>query len=296
MLSREHKFIESIDTFRITLGGDNTIEAEVYTKIINGVIGLIKESSNLYNPDGFIRLDIRCHKEGSFETIIDTVAKYVPHLFNPNMVKLASDVINCFITFLKIKRHLGGEKIRKKEEYSDSVELTNSKGEVRQYNRKIVNAYLNNSNIDNSIINITQNIYEARRDSLQIKKENNEVIFNKECLSSMGMRDPNIKDENIISEETSHGTVELLLKKPDLLGDSKWEFILDKTIKVTIKDEEFLEKVHSKKIKQLYCGVKIKCILEIKIEMGKKYEVIRGSEKYTITKVLEIIEPEESNG
>lgn len=30
--------------------------------------------------------------------------------------------------------------------------------------------------------------------------------------------------------------VELLLKKPDLLGNSKWEFIFNKTIQVKAKD------------------------------------------------------------
>lgn len=49
--------------------------------------------------------------------------------------------------------------------------------------------------------------------------------------------------------------VSLLLKKPDLLEDSAWKFAIIKNISAKIEDKEFLEKVHTRKIKTLYAGV-----------------------------------------
>ena len=85
-----------------------------------------------------------------------------------------------------------------------------------------------------------------------------------------------------------------MLKKPDLLGDSTWQFVYNKNINTKIEDKEFLNKVHKREIKALYAGVKIPCLLQIEYELDDKLNPIKDSDKYTIIKVLgDIIEPQE---
>lgn len=89
--------------------------------------------------------------------------------------------------------------------------------------------------------------------------------------------------------------VELLLKKPDLLGDSKWQFVYNKTIEARIEDEEFLEKVRKGKI-SVRAGVKIPCLMEMEYDLSDRLDIIQKSEKYNIKKITgNIIEPEEDN-
>ena len=55
-----------------------------------------------------------------------------------------------------------------------------------------------------------------------------------------------------------------------------------------------MEKVHTRKIKTLYAGVKIPCLLQIEYELDEKLNPIPNSDKYTIIKVIsDIIEPQE---
>ena len=83
----------------------------------------------------------------------------------------------------------------------------------------------------------------------------------------------------------------LLLKKPDLLGRSKWGFVFDKNIEVEIKDEAWVRKVHRGEIKQLYAGVKIPVKLLVEVELDE-YKDPKGTTKYTVLEVTgDPIEP-----
>jgi len=60
-------------------------------------------------------------------------------------------------------------------------------------------------------------------------------------------------DEDTVSS-TWVDTIEtnLLLRKPDLMGNSKWGFYFNKNIDATITDQEWLDKVHSGKERTFY--------------------------------------------
>jgi len=84
------------------------------------------------------------------------------------------------------------------------------------------------------------------------------------------------------------------LKKPDLLGDSRWEFIFNKAIYAKIEDQDFLNKVHNGTIKNLYAGVKIPCLLQVEYDLDKNSDLIPNSDKYKILEITgDIVEPEE---
>lgn len=78
---------------------------------------------------------------------------------------------------------------------------------------------------------------------------------------------------------------ELTIKKPDLVGHSKWSVILDQQIDVRIEDEEFLSKVRRGEI-NLSGGHKLICDLEIKTELDKDFNVLNA--EYCVRKVNDV--------
>jgi len=80
----------------------------------------------------------------------------------------------------------------------------------------------------------------------------------------------------------------LRIKKPDLDGKSKWECYWNKKISVTIKDEEFINKVKSG------LPVSSKTVLKVNLEIINKIDnngdIIENAEIYNVINVLEIIE------
>jgi len=80
-----------------------------------------------------------------------------------------------------------------------------------------------------------------------------------------------------------------IIKKPDLIGNSKWTIIFDKNIDVKIRDEEFLKRIHNREISiafgdMLDAELKIETFLD-PVDMS----VIET--RYTITKVYGIVPP-----
>lgn len=77
----------------------------------------------------------------------------------------------------------------------------------------------------------------------------------------------------------------LLLKKPDLLGDSKWQFVYNKTIEAKIEDEDFLDKIRRRKI-SVRAGVKIPCLMQLEYDLSDRIDIIQKSENIISKKSL----------
>ena len=290
------KLIESIDTFNVSFGGEShSVNAELFTKTMDNTIFLVKASANAIDPGCFLRLEIKANKEGSFETIIDTVAKHSPTIFAVS--QLAFWVVGGFWAFLQIKDHLSGKRAKKVEERPDNkTEITNQDNAVLSVDSKIADKFFTDTHIENSIINIFTDLKENGRDSFSVKHNDKEMRFDKKEYDKMTARvvDPQNKTSRL--EVQGPIQVNLLLKKPDLLGDSAWQFVYNKNISAKIEDENFLNKVHSREIKALYAGVRVPCLLQIEYELDEKFNPIPGSDKYTIKEVTgKIIEPSEQD-
>lgn len=135
---------------------------------------------------------------------------------------------------------------------------------------------------------------EDKRSNYVIKTSGAEIIINENSFENMKQV---LVDENPIVKTIKQKpiSVDLLVKKPDLLGDSKWQFIYIKNIEAKIEDELFLEKVRNREI-VILAGDKINCELEIEYDLTERLEMIPKSEKYNIKKINgEIIKPEEDN-
>ncbi|EBD1752294.1 hypothetical protein FXI80_08045 [Campylobacter coli] len=100
--------------------------------------------------------------------------------------------------------------------------------------------------------------------------------------------DYNPKTADGVKEQISRMQGEFIIKKPDLTGESKWEIINDKVIKVKINDENFKNKLKDRSIKLSY-GDKIKGVLISKTYISKDLEVLEN--EYFLEDIKGIIEP-----
>lgn len=95
--------------------------------------------------------------------------------------------------------------------------------------------------------------------------------------------------ENLLTGETLQSEIEMILKvkKPDYLGESKWEFKHEKrTINVKIQDLEWLSKFRNREV-SVVPGDAIKAIVQVISKYDFSGEVI--SIQYSIQKVIEVI-------
>lgn len=283
-------FLESIESFNVSFGGKNSIDAESFYKIIDDTVSLVKASANAVDPSCFIKLEIKANEKGSFKTVIDVITRHSPDLLYVSSV--AKNITQGFINYFEIKRHLKGKKAKKVNSVNKDIEIYNQSNEILRVPQNIGKSYFENSKVDNSVINITNNVYHDRRDDFCIETENKKFTMDKSEYRDMSA---SVVDEEPVVETVTNEPIDvkLLLKKPDLLGDSKWEFMYIKKIAVKICDENFLEKLRSGKIK-LSSGVRIPCKLQVEYDLDANHDIIEGSDRYSILEVTgDIIEPDQ---
>ena len=95
----------------------------------------------------------------------------------------------------------------------------------------------------------------------------------------------------LVEESLSH-TDEMILrvKRPDFLGDSKWEFVHEHVLEAKMLEYEWLERFRDGEI-TLLPGSALRARVQVDVAYGVEREIVSGS--HTIIKVLEVIQPPE---
>jgi len=182
------QFKESVDTFTVNFGSNNnshSIQAELFTKVINSTIELIKLSANAIDPNSFLKLEIKANKEGSFETIIDAIAKYTSSILTPDNARLACEVVGGYLAFLKIKEHLKDKKAKKIKTKDNETTITNQDNIIEKYPSNIANKFLNNSKIDTCIVNIFNGLEENNKPNFNVDHNDQKLSFTKDKYDYM---------------------------------------------------------------------------------------------------------------
>lgn len=286
MTAEKKHFKESIDTFKVKFEGGNTIDAEIFTKTINNTVELLKSSSQAINSSGFLRLEIRATKEGSFDVILDAIARYSVDLITTDNIRLARDIIEGFLCFLDIKERLKGKKPKKIENKDEFFEITTQDDEKILAKKEIGSQYFKDCTVEQTIINMFSDLKISDRDGLEIKHHEKSVKF--ERINYENMATKILDNSNDITSTTNSQIMkdcQLTIKKPDLIGTSKWEVIFDKKIDVKINDQIFLKNVREGEIK-LTGGCRLICDLLIETELNSEFSVIAA--EYTVIKVHDI--------
>ena len=293
MKNDKNNFNESKCNFILKYGGKDEIDAETLSLSLNGVVKTIKSITSNEYPDTHTKLKIINLGRGSFEITLSTIIYYAPALLR--IANMSLNVVNTYLAYIKIKRHLHGQQPKSIKYENNNAKIINQDNGTIIEDVHTTKNYFINCTFDNSIAGTFSPLAKDEdRTGLQIQYGNKVKIdilkdeFNNMATPIVEKENNYRKKGNIIEN------IELALKKPDLLGDSKWSFILDKIIEAEMEDKGFLDKVHSGIIRNLYAGVKIPVKLRIEQEFNEEGLLIKDAEKYFVEKVNgDIIEPQD---
>lgn len=245
-----------------------------------------------YGSDADISINVCAFQEGSFDVILQSVVALAPLIASPETPQIL-ECAKTFLEIIKLKHELKGAKPQKVETNSKTTRITNSQGDVSYHNCQVYNLYFNNPVIDKSLSEAFKTISDLPRPAISFASDK----LNSPTITISQDSYPEMKTQIIddsISEDTQHleqyVTENLLLKSPDLLGNSKWAFVYrNKTIHASIEDPIFKQRVRQGNVK-LYAGVRIPVKMKIDAFLNNNLEVIKYL--YTIVEVLgEVIEP-----
>ena len=289
----KNKFNESKCNFILKYGGKDEIDAETLSLSLNGVVKTIKSITSNEYPDTHTKLKIINLGRGSFEITLSTVIHYAQALLP--IANMALNVIGTYLSYIKIKHHLHGQQPKSIIYGNNNAKIVNQDNGTIIENVYITKNYFVNSTIDN-LISDTFNPLLTDEDRTGFQ-----IIYDDKTKIDISKDEFNNMSTTIVEKEKDYQkkgdtieNIELPLKKPDLLGDSKWSFIFNKVIEAEMEDKEFLDKVHSGKIRSLYAGVKIPVKLRIEQEFNEEGLLIKDTEKYFVEKVNgDIIEPQD---
>lgn len=278
--------MKSESKFAFHIDGDNSIDAVLLSKIIDGLAELTKIAVKQEDPEAYLKMNVTAFKNGSFEIDFSTICEIKDDLINivKNDIPLAATLVATVKGFLEIKKLLKGNNAK------EVKELPNNKIEVinKDNNSIIVNrasgAIFNHSSIDQIVVNISNNIYQHNPSGgFSFRSDNGSTDFNNEDLINLGKPIP-YSETKMYKEETVK--IDLPIKKADVLGNSAWSFIYNnKAIVASIEDYEFLKKVHNGDI-SFHAGDYITAILKINFQIDENSMPVENTTKYTVLKIL----------
>ncbi|MDR0942873.1 MAG: hypothetical protein LBM19_04725 [Holosporales bacterium] len=251
--------MKSEDKFIITLGGKTSIDAKLFSELVNDFTDLTQNLNQLIAPACDCRLEIQGLKEGSFEIDFCVLAEVAKTLFQNAPV--VADIIKSIYYAIKITKFLKGTNPKSLKDEKDKLILENQQGESLTVDKRIGNLCINYPVIKNSVVNIINNVEKGEREHIKYSSNAGETTLAKDECNEI-IKNSATATENIPKKYEIEYT--LTVRKPDLMGDSKWVFKddLSRSIEAKISDLEFTQKIKDGYIK-LSGGSKIKCLLEV---------------------------------
>lgn len=255
---------------------DSKIDAILLAEVIKNFSELTKLIAE--TGDIKVKVFISSFKKGSFA--ID----FVNIIENAGIVLTAlSSVITVVTGIFKIKNFLGKKYPKKIEHNGSKINIENQNNKHLIIDDKTI-VYFNNPEIDKYISIINSNIYLNNPNS-------GYSIVTKDSVDEYTPKDiDNMKIPLDITENLCKTVVDaiLLIKKPDLIGNSMWEFMYDNhSIKATIRDKDWLNKVHKGEL-GIHSGDKLIVSLEIECLTNYKKVLLEETVKYAVLKVNDI--------
>lgn len=267
-----NSLIKSEAQFTFELEGDSYVDAVVLSNILNNTVDIVNQIVN-GDPDTYVKLRISKFETGSFDIVFQAIAEQVNTLMGTPLTA-ASTLVNAMGGAFKIAKFLKGKKAKEVVHNDNSTTIINIEGNVLHVEGDVGKKYFENAKIENSVINIVNTVEsDTVRPGFKIHtnetdKEKAEVIeFSRDDFSFV---EPVV--EKMLEEEEQYleniMDVELIIRKPDLIGNSRWGFILDKYIEASIEDEDWLNNVRANNIK-FGRGMRLPVKLKVVVKLDK---------------------------
>ncbi|MDU1412686.1 MAG: hypothetical protein E6929_07720 [Clostridium sp.] len=274
--------------FSISYGGNNDIDAMSLINSLNGTIELINYIVKESNPDAELKINILGTQKGSFIIALETFIASVPSILTIDNINMAKASIEMFVNILSLKKHLKGSKPKEIEKHGEFVSIINKENEKVNITNNVFNIYgKDGDKLLSKIFNSTL----SDRDKISIIEDGKEK-FTVERQEFSNMSKPIEINKPEETEELYKSTIDTILyiKKPDLMGNSQWEFTKEqdgKMIRATVNDIDFLHKVREGSI-YINSKTSVKATLISEIVINGMDELVRQA--YTVEKIIEIMQ------
>lgn len=285
-------FIKSEAQFTFELEGESYLDATTLSRILDNTVQVVNEVVQ-GDKDTFVNLKITKFSTGSFDIDFQAIAEQIENIItDPKTV--AAGIVSAVVGAFEIVKHLKGEKPKKIIAKGDNTQITNTDGDTLTVDNSIANKFFDNAEIENAVVNIVTVVRDdTERPGFKIKSKtnvnNDKVIEYKrsdfEVISPVVEKMIDEEQEVLVNEVDAV----LVIRKPDLVGDSKWGFIYNTYIDAAIEDKDWIENVREKNIK---FGKNMRLPVKLRIETKlTKDGALTNDTTYTITKVTgDIIE------
>ena len=280
----ENDLIESKAGMSFHLDGENEIDATLLSHMISDMVEFTKIISKEVNPDAYLKMNVTAFKNGSFEVLFSAVCQAAETLFTGvgAAAATAGTVIGAVKGGIEIKKLLKGKTPKWVETHSDgkvSIESQNGEKVVVPPASQVV---MYNIQADQLITNIS-NYAKAHNPSggFSVSDKSGSVYCTASDIAEMA-KPAEITETSAC--QRSRIEADLLIRKPDLEGSSKWGFTYNgRIINASIDDDDFLEwfQAHG----TVNRGDHIHATLEVYVDIDPQGIPIKGTEKYTVIKV-----------
>jgi hypothetical protein len=283
-------YVKSNSTFCIRFDGENKINALLLSKAISEMSELTQIAAKEESPEACVELNVTAFKDGSFQVAFSAVVEALPNLIigATAVAVLAKNVVDTIKCVFEIKKISGDKKPKGiKNSEDDKIIIETESGEKITAPKSSIIIF-NNNRVDNIVTNIATYAKQHNPEgSFTFSTESEETSFSTEDLEKMAK---SFTVEETITKRTTQVETKLVIKKPDIMGDSKWDFYYEnKRISANINDNEWLERLHNREFK-IGSGDAINVKLEQYVELDTANIPIENSEKYTVLSVKGDIE------
>lgn len=287
------ELVKSKARFSFELEGKSYIDVNELSGVLNNTVDIVNQIVQ-GSQDTYVNLRITKFSTGSFDIDFEAVAEQVMNIIT-DPAAVAAGIVAAVSGVFRITKHLMGKEPKSFKVNGNHVNITNADGKSLIINKEISDKYFNNSKIEHAVINIINTVEKSEREGFNIETDNDVIKYNKDDFRQIRP----VVENMIDNQERTHTNIiptELFIRKPDLVGNSKWGFIFTTNIEATIEDEAFLEKVKMEKIR-FGKGMRLPVLLKIETKLDKD-----GSPKpdpvYTVVKVtgdiIDEIEPQQT--
>lgn len=259
-------------TLTLNFEGDHNIDLSILANTLSATVEKLSLIADYQlDENDWCKFKVVNIQEGSFEIIIQQILEVAPVLFNTCI-----PVLDAFRQMLEIRKFLKGNLPKKQDiiRQGEKVKLQ-ANGNTLIADSIVFNNYITDNKIEKSMAKASraftndEDHFNLQYD-FDIDNHRKDISFSKEEMIKLATpMDVESLNDNI---ETNEMETDLKVRKPDLIGDSQWHFILNgKTIKAEVIDKEFINDVRSNAI-----SFNSDSTLRVKLEV-----------KYTDTEVLE---------
>ena len=245
------------------------------TDLLLSIDDLNRSLVSVFGVEVDINIQIKSIEKGSIKIWIAEQLRKISDEDIKNYVNNPKELISTLL--IKSKKMIL-KKIQNKEYFDIPKEYQNL---VEESELKHFGYNTNRSNLLRCVSQLTHKAKEFKHKPM--------IIFEEKVYGISETFDYDPKMTEDVKEHISHIQGAFIIKKPDLAGESKWEIIHDRAIKVKIDDENFKKDLKNRRVK-LSCGDKIRGTLICKTYISEDLQVLEN--EYFLKDIEGIIEPE----